>query len=646
MLEQENMDKLITTFDLDSKLIDHVVWINLDCVETKLVIDNKYKNLIDYNDKDNIKVISKKYYITEHKLIEYVKQLKSHPEHFNAHKILGIGSKFHKIDIVEIFASLYDYYRHNYVIHYQHPELEFKTNSNIVIEVGITGGLVIEINELDNMPVYNKDKDDRQKILEACGYYFIEIKINEYSTQQLINYIDKEINNYQLIYSSKIDPEVLWKELQDTLINKQLFDFIGRSIVSTKKYCVNFDDVMLLVGYGQKIGAVRKLTNNYRINVDYVDLNYDEMKNNKNIDIQQVNKPTHGGHNKRCIFLTKFVAYSFIIECQTVRAKEIKTHVINIYNCYRRLITKTILNITRRTLKFNDVIFNFTIDIENNIWFDGKQIVEFLGCRDETKIYKHVDDKFKNNFSDIKTKGITNIENDSIKLNKKTMNDAIYINESGLYQLLSTYKTNSMTTKNFKSWLYEEVIPEIHKTGGYFKREYKVINYNLIDYYNLTVLYILYVDENYYKFGITDGLEKRLKTHKRELNYKEIVKLWIIDNFTTAKKIENLIKNDVINIGIVTNYNKKTEIIKTSNELSINYFIDNIVQKNINNVNNKFTKKNKFQVNNEINVDNQINMIMIEKQIELEKQKQLTLDKELEIINKKLELESLKIKNH
>ena len=39
-----------------------------------------------------------------------------------------------------------------------------------------------------------------------------------------------------------------------------------------------------------------------------------------------------------------------------------------------------------------------------------------------------------------------------------------------------------------------------------------------------------------HKFGVSDKLDDRLTTHKRELNYKKIVKLWIIDNMTDAKK--------------------------------------------------------------------------------------------------------------
>ncbi|BCS83606.1 hypothetical protein QLL95_gp0517 [Cotonvirus japonicus] len=171
MFKQENIDQLIMDFNLELKLINYVVWINLDCVESKLFIDKKYKNLIDYNDENHIRVIGKRYYISEHKLIEYIKQLKSHPEHYNAHKILGINSKFHKRDEIEILASIYNHYRSEYNMHYQHPELEFKIDTNIVIETGVTGGLAIEIDESNHSSYKKKDHEDRQKILEATLFY-------------------------------------------------------------------------------------------------------------------------------------------------------------------------------------------------------------------------------------------------------------------------------------------------------------------------------------------------------------------------------------------------------------------------------------------------------------------------------------------
>ena len=59
---------------------------------------------------------------------------------------------------------------------------------------------------------------------------------------------------------------------------------------------------------------------------------------------------------------------------------------------------------------------------------------------------------------------------------------------------------------------------------------------NIADYTNKTVLYLIFIMGKKHKFGVSDKLDDRLTTHKRELNYKKIVKLWIIDNMTDAKK--------------------------------------------------------------------------------------------------------------
>jgi hypothetical protein len=92
------------------------------------------------------------------------------------------------------------------------------------------------------------------------------------------------------------------------------------------------------VGYCQKGDAVRKLRYNYRENVDYADLSYDEMNNCDEILALANPIANRGSHNKRFIFLTKFAAYSFIIECQTLKAKEIRCHVIDVYNKYHELL--------------------------------------------------------------------------------------------------------------------------------------------------------------------------------------------------------------------------------------------------------------------------------------------------------------------
>ncbi|MDG9745399.1 BRO family protein [Leuconostoc falkenbergense] len=103
-------------------------------------------------------------------------------------------------------------------------------------------------------------------------------------------------------------------------------------------------------------------------------------------------------------------------------------------------------------------VFNFetsrvrTLNLEDVIWFVGKDVAETLGYSDLNKaIAMHVDNEDK-------------------KLNDKTslsfgQRGATLINESGLYSLILSSKQPN--AKKFKRWVTSEVLPTIRQTGGY-----------------------------------------------------------------------------------------------------------------------------------------------------------------------------------
>ncbi len=91
------------------------------------------------------------------------------------------------------------------------------------------------------------------------------------------------------------------------------------------------------------------------------------------------------------------------------------------------------------------------------LWFVGKDVAEILGYTNPRKaIIDHVDtdDKCKND-------GVT--IRDAIG---REYSPAI-INESGLYSLILSSKLPS--AKAFKHWVTSEILPSIHKTGGYIE---------------------------------------------------------------------------------------------------------------------------------------------------------------------------------
>ena len=93
-----------------------------------------------------------------------------------------------------------------------------------------------------------------------------------------------------------------------------------------------------------------------------------------------------------------------------------------------------------------------TCQVDNQIMFVGKDVATALGySKPLNAIAMHVD------------------EDDSLKWglidSKGRKQQAIFINESGLYSLILSSKLPQ--AKAFKRWVTSEVLPQIRMTGGY-----------------------------------------------------------------------------------------------------------------------------------------------------------------------------------
>lgn len=98
-----------------------------------------------------------------------------------------------------------------------------------------------------------------------------------------------------------------------------------------------------------------------------------------------------------------------------------------------------------------------TVIINNEPWLVGKDVAVALGYSNAQKaIRDHVDYEDK--------MGERNVT-PSIKDNVGRIQYPIWINESGLYSLILSSKLPS--AKRFKHWVTSEVLPSIHKHGGY-----------------------------------------------------------------------------------------------------------------------------------------------------------------------------------
>ena len=92
-----------------------------------------------------------------------------------------------------------------------------------------------------------------------------------------------------------------------------------------------------------------------------------------------------------------------------------------------------------------------TMQIDNEIWFVGKDVASALGYSDTNKaIAMHIDEEDKLNDKMASSLG---------------QRGGWLINESGLYSLILSSKLP--TAKEFKRWVTDEVLPSIRKTGAY-----------------------------------------------------------------------------------------------------------------------------------------------------------------------------------
>jgi predicted GIY-YIG superfamily endonuclease len=122
---------------------------------------------------------------------------------------------------------------------------------------------------------------------------------------------------------------------------------------------------------------------------------------------------------------------------------------------------------------------------------------------------------------------------------------------------------------------------------------------NLDNYKNKDCVYIINIKDNIYKFGYSSHIFKRLQTHKTNLNYLKIIKIYDFDNINKAIKLEGQIKKLVKAININVIYFNHVEIF----EVNI-YNLQNIINK----IDDFYNNINK----NKIDLTNKMEMLKLE----------------------------------
>ena len=191
----------------------------------------------------------------------------------------------------------------------------------------------------------------------------------------------------------------------------------------------------------------------------------------------------------------------------------------------------TIIDLFNNTLIYNSNKIDFLIDIENNIWFKFISISKLLNYKSNKDALRDLVNK-ENKKLLKKIKVLTKI---------KDHPNTVFINEKGIYSFL--IKSRMKNAKDFQLWLINEVLPNLRKYGKYelnkkiklklknlnkkikiLEKNNKILKTNMTKhkYPRGTHVYII-EDDNKYKIGYTDDLEKRLQTYNTgkadKLNY-------------------------------------------------------------------------------------------------------------------------------
>ena len=188
--------------------------------------------------------------------------------------------------------------------------------------------------------------------------------------------------------------------------------------------------------------------------------------------------------------------------------------------------------------RFNTITFEkhkiiIIIDDNNIIWFNAKQLCISLK-------YKQAKQAIINN---VHQTDKIQLKNMNIGFEIQQQPDSIYINESGLYSLLISSKTNK--SKKFIKWLTSDVLPSLRKQNLFSKDKditklLKKINeletknkllqndLKLEKFPEGAMVYVIEeIDtdgEIYYKIGKTDNMNKRIGIHNtHSIHNKKVV---------------------------------------------------------------------------------------------------------------------------
>lgn len=158
-------------------------------------------------------------------------------------------------------------------------------------------------------------------------------------------------------------------------------------------------------------------------------------------------------------------------------------------------------------------------------------------------------------------------------------------------------------------------------------------DFDISKYANKEVLYLIFIKDDIYKFGVTANIKKRLSNHDKFLEYKYVIKCWDCSNRSVSKQVEDDIKKYIKVNKLNSVYKGNTEIVKTINIDGIVKIFDVYVSNRIKEYKNLFKS---------VQIEQKIEML--EKIAEVNRIQKGILDAQVDIMNKSNNMKNNNIK--
>jgi hypothetical protein len=169
------------------------------------------------------------------------------------------------------------------------------------------GGVILEHDENDHERYDPDDEIDRHNIIKTHRYSLVRSKTGD-SFERLCIKIDAAQIEQQMIYTSNVDPEKIWDQLQKHSIEKDFFSIFKKCMNPDEKYCISSKELSTYIGMRHNHLKDRHITKLSSEKSEFKN-EFSDRVGTTTKDVQSCNtrvgsKIGHGGSNIKLMYMS------------------------------------------------------------------------------------------------------------------------------------------------------------------------------------------------------------------------------------------------------------------------------------------------------------------------------------------------------